>query len=86
MFPTANRPKGFPPHIECPHPKENLSAMSNIFRKLRASEHGAVTVDWVVLTAGMIGLCIAAYTTMGDQTRALSTTVGDELTDQASAF
>ena len=28
------------------------------------SEAGAVTVDWVVLTAGVIGLCILCYWTI----------------------
>ncbi|MGI3170554.1 hypothetical protein ACRARG_15490 [Pseudooceanicola sp. C21-150M6] len=28
---------------------------------LIAQEDGAVTVDWVVLTAGIIGLCMAAF-------------------------
>ncbi|MCE0504419.1 MULTISPECIES: hypothetical protein [unclassified Roseivivax] len=32
------------------------------------SECGAITVDWVVLTAGTIALAIAAYTLMGGQT------------------
>ena len=33
----------------------------NTFRK---DEDGAVTVDWVVLTAAVVGLAIAAYSTI----------------------
>jgi len=43
------------------------------FAKLKArvasfcdGETGAVTVDWVVLSAAVIGLSIAIYTTLGD--------------------
>jgi hypothetical protein len=28
------------------------------------SEEGAVTVDWVIMTAGVVGLCFALYSTM----------------------
>ncbi|MCT4558675.1 MAG: hypothetical protein N4A61_11555 [Pelagimonas sp.] len=41
----------------------------NAFNK---REDGAVTVDWIVLTAGMVGLCIAAYTAMENSSLALS--------------
>ncbi|MBP0481337.1 hypothetical protein [Sagittula salina] len=35
-------------------------------------EDGAVTIDWVVLTAGMVALVIGAFHVLGDQTFALS--------------
>lgn len=31
----------------------------NLFKKFRSDESGAVTVDWVVLTAAIVGLGIA---------------------------
>lgn len=33
-----------------------------------ANEDGAVTVDWVVLTAAIVGLSVAAYTTINTGT------------------
>ena len=36
----------------------NMIKFINTFRK---DEDGAVTVDWVVLTAAVVGLAIAAY-------------------------
>ena len=47
----------------------------NTFRK---DEDGAVTVDWVVLTAAVVGLAIAAY-------GAINTEVGDVLAATGSA-
>ncbi|MHA6344463.1 hypothetical protein [Roseivivax sp. CAU 1761] len=37
-------------------------------------ESGAVTVDWVVLTAGVIGLCIFAFATIEAATSDITTT------------
>jgi Flp pilus assembly pilin Flp len=38
--------------------------MTRIFKKFRKAEDGAVTVDWVVLTAAVVGLAVAAYTSI----------------------
>lgn len=35
--------------------------MMNFLKNFRADEDGAVTVDWVVLTAAVVGLAVAAY-------------------------
>ena len=35
--------------------------MLNFIKKFRADENGAVTVDWVVLTAAVVALAGAAY-------------------------
>ncbi|WP_299679702.1 hypothetical protein [uncultured Roseobacter sp.] len=35
--------------------------MMNFIKNFRKDEDGAVTVDWVVLTAAVVGLAIAAY-------------------------
>lgn len=34
-------------------------------------ENGAVTVDWVVLTAAIVGLSVAAYTTINGGTTSM---------------
>lgn len=49
--------------------------MMTFINKFRKSEDGAVTVDWVILTAGLLilGIVIAAYITNGSTTMAGST-------------
>ena len=38
--------------------------MTNFIKTFCKDEDGAVTVDWVVLTAAVVGLAIAAYSTI----------------------
>ena len=38
--------------------------MMNFIKNFRRDEDGAVTVDWVVLTAAVVGLAVAAYTSI----------------------
>ncbi|TNF22508.1 MAG: hypothetical protein EP318_03480 [Rhodobacteraceae bacterium] len=45
--------------------------MLNYIKTFRKDENGAVTVDWVVLCAAIVGLAIAAYTAIEDQTELL---------------
>lgn len=47
-----------------------------------SKEDGAVTVDWVVLTAAIVGLCIAAYTAAENATLGLRDGVSAELVRQ----
>ena len=35
--------------------------MTNFIKAFARDENGAVTVDWVVLTAAVVGLAVAAY-------------------------
>ena len=45
--------------------------MIKFIKNFRKDEDGAVTVDWVVLTAAVVGLAVAAYTTIETQSKAL---------------
>ena len=45
-------------------------------------EDGAVTVDWVVLTAAIVGLGIAVLTTVGGATDDYADTIGTHLSAQ----
>ena len=45
--------------------------MINFIKTFRQDEDGAVTVDWVVLTAAVVGLAVAAYTTIETNSQAL---------------
>ena len=38
--------------------------MIKFFKNFRKDENGAVTVDWVVLTAAVVGLAVAAYSSI----------------------
>lgn len=38
--------------------------MNNFFKRFFTNEDGAVTVDWVVLTALVVGLAVAAFTSV----------------------
>ena len=45
-------------------------------------EDGAVTVDWVVLTAAIVGLGIAILTTVGGATSDYADEIGSHLSSQ----
>ncbi len=38
--------------------------MMNFIKNFRKDDSGAVTVDWVVLTAAVVGLAVAAYSSI----------------------
>ncbi len=40
--------------------------MIKFFKNFSKDEDGAVTVDWVVLTAAVVGLAVAAYSAIED--------------------
>lgn len=48
-------------------------------------EDGAVTVDWVVLTAAIVGLGIAVLASVGGSTAELATTISSNLAAQSIA-
>ena len=54
--------------------------MTNFIKAFASDENGAVTVDWVVLTAAVVGLAVAAYgsiqTGTSNLTAATNTSLG----------
>ncbi len=54
--------------------------MIKFFKNFRKDEDGAVTVDWVVLTAAVVALAGAAYTSIESGTSTLSASVSTALT------
>jgi len=61
--------------------------MMKFIENFRNDEDGAVTVDWVVLTAAVVGLAVAAYSTISDGADSLTAETSEYLTDQdLSAF
>ena len=59
-----------------------LFKLANTFRN---DESGAVTVDWVVLTAAIVGLGIAVYGVVSGGIQDLSQDSDTQLTGQASS-
>ena len=57
--------------------------MIKFIKNFRKDEAGAVTVDWVVLTAAVVGLAVAAYTAIETNTKSLAsqaaTTINGEV-------
>lgn len=54
--------------------------MTNFFQNFLKDEDGAVTVDWVVLTAAIVGLGIAAITAVSGGVSGLGTAISTDLT------
>ncbi len=43
-----------------------------MFKRFQREENGAVTVEWVVLTAAVVGLAVAGYTGMSGASNSLA--------------
>jgi len=57
--------------------------MIKFFKNFRKDEAGAVTVDWVVLTAAVAALAGVVYTSIESGASNLTATTGTFLSDQA---
>jgi len=57
--------------------------MMNFIKNFRKDEDGAVTVDWVVLTAAVVGLAVAAYTSIETGATGLTANIATELGNQS---
>ncbi|MCZ4261015.1 hypothetical protein O4G76_09215 [Limimaricola sp. G21655-S1] len=55
--------------------------MLNFFKKFSQDEAGAVTVDWVVLTAAIVGLGVAIMTQVGAGAKNMATDINNSLAD-----
>ncbi|ARE82860.1 hypothetical protein RTM1035_14507 [Roseovarius sp. TM1035] len=53
--------------------------MIKFFKNFSKDEDGAVTVDWVVLTAAVVGLGIAGVSTVSTGIGNLATSIGTEV-------
>lgn len=57
--------------------------MNNFLKTFMRDENGAVTVDWVVLCAAVVGLAVAIVTAMQSNALGLTGSVGTFLTGLA---
>ena len=58
----------------------------SLFDTFLKGESGAVTVDWVVLTAAIVGLGIAVLTSVGNGTTSLAGAVSGSLESTGTAL
>ena len=57
----------------------------NLFKTFKNDESGAVTVDWVVLTAAIVGLGLVVMQTVGGGIEDLSTGIVADLTTRSGS-
>ena len=58
----------------------------NLFKSFRSDESGAVTVDWVVLTAAIVGLGMVVMTAVGGGVTQLGGEIVTDLGTRTSGF
>ncbi len=55
--------------------------MLNLVQNFFSNEDGAVTVDWVVLTAAVVGMVFAAYASIQSSSSSMAGAAGTFLTE-----
>ena len=61
---------------------KNLLTIKSQFSRFVSDESGAVSVDWVVLTAGVVGLVIGIFTILGNDTADYGERISTFMTSQ----
>jgi Flp pilus assembly pilin Flp len=64
-----------PEHLE----RDTDMKALNIFKRFSKDEDGAVTVDWVVLTAAIVGLGLIVMAAIRPAIQGLSTSIATEI-------
>ena len=60
--------------------------LRKLFKSFRADESGAVTVDWVVLTAAIVGLGMVVMKTVGGGIEGLGNDIVTNLQGRAAGY
>jgi Flp pilus assembly pilin Flp len=60
--------------------------LMNLFKSFKKDESGAVTVDWVVLTAAIVGLGMVVMTTVGGGITGLGDAIVTDLGSRSSGY
>jgi len=60
--------------------------MINFIKKFRKNEDGAVTVDWVVLTAAIVSLAVACVTVIVTSTIDRADLVAESIPDDVTTY
>ena len=58
----------------------------SLLKKFRADEAGAVTVDWVVLTAAIVGLGVIVMNVVGDSITGVAEQMAAEIEDTTVGY
>ncbi len=58
----------------------------NIFKAFKSDESGAVTVDWVVLTAAIVGLGLIVISSVGTGVTGLADRIKDDVSGSGSPY
>lgn len=66
--------------------KALIDELVNIFQSFINDEAGAVTVDWVVLTAAIVGLGMVVMTTVGQGIEDLGSKIVSDLNSRAAGY
>lgn len=61
-----------------------MTKLINFFKGFKNDESGAVTVDWVVLTAAVVGLGMVAYPLISGGVSTAATSVATDLATPTS--
>jgi Flp pilus assembly pilin Flp len=70
-------------HIHCVQ-KDLAMNFLNFFKSFIKDDSGAVTVDWVVLTAAIVGLALVVISNLQDPLEEAATAIGKEITAQST--
>ena len=60
--------------------------IANLFKAFAKDETGAVTVDWVVLTAAIVGLGMVVVTSVGGGIETMGGNISDNLGTQSIGY
>ena len=66
--------------------RDKAMKLLNIFKSFKSDESGAVTVDWVVLTAAIVGLGMVVMTTVGGGIEGLGDAIVSDLEGRAAGY
>ena len=79
-----------PERLNLSNPGKGLIMMTlklrKLFKNFRADDSGAVTVDWVVLTAAIVGLGMVVMKTVGGGIQTLGDSIVTDLQGRASGY
>ncbi len=60
--------------------------MLNFFKNFRKDDSGAVTVDWVVLTAAIVAMAVAGYGGIKSSTEAVAASAASGISTAAAGL
>ncbi len=60
--------------------------MLDWFKRISRDEDGAITVEWIVLTAAMVGIAVAMVTMTGDHLIAMEDKASTQISSLADQY